>query len=275
MTTSHTYRIDLPNPVLIILVGLQGCGKSTLAYRHFAPTEILSMDDFRARMCNDPASQSNSAAARRHLLDILRQRLRNGVTTVVDSTNLRTGQRGVLLAIAREFSVPTVAVVFTANAEWCRERIDDRASIIRDEVLAQNAVLLTQTLRNIDHEGHSAVFLLGAEQTGSIVFKHAWPVDPDPGRWFEVEQVRPVNWAYRCPADELRRHPTVLAELRPTRVFLARVAADLAVAARTASAIPENLPRSGTEVRVRLPHCLPIHLVAGTRGWERLSPEAG
>ena len=70
VTISDAFAINVPNPALIILVGLQGSGKSTFAYRHFAPVEILSMDEFRARMCNDPASQSNSSPARKQLLGV-------------------------------------------------------------------------------------------------------------------------------------------------------------------------------------------------------------
>ncbi|WP_158851129.1 AAA family ATPase [Saccharothrix deserti] len=272
--TSGALHIDLPNPALVILVGLQGSGKSTLAHRHFAPVEILSMDEFRARMCNDPASQSNSSAARKQLLDMLRQRLRNRVTTVVDSTNLRSDQRAELLDIATKFETPAIALVFTASAEWCRERIDNRASIIRDDVLSQNSDLLEQTLRSIDDEGYFAVFRLSTEQAESIRFEHAFPDDPDPDRWFEVEQLRPRVWVFRHPADELRRHPAVLAEARPTWDFIARVAADMALTARTALANTQVRTQVGAELRVQLPHCLPIHLVARQDGWERTPPDA-
>ncbi|WP_172803169.1 ATP-binding protein [Alloactinosynnema sp. L-07] len=275
MTTSDILKINLPNPALIILVGLQGSGKSTFAYRHFAPVEILSMDEFRARMCNDPASQSNSSPARKQLIDMLRQRLRNRVTTVVDSTNLRSDQRAELLDIAAEFEIPVIALVFTASVERCRERIDNRASIIRDDVLARNADLLDQTLRDIGDEGHFAVFRLGNEQAESIRFEHAFPDDPDPDRWFEVEQFRPRAWVFRHPADELRRHPAVLAEVRPTWDFMARVAADMALGAQTASANMQARAQVGAELHVRLPHCLPIHLVARRTGWERKPPHAG
>lgn len=272
MKTFDAFKINVPNPALIILVGLQGSGKSTLAYRHFAPVEILSMDEFRARMCNDPASQSNSSAALRQLLDMLRQRLRNRVTTVVDSTNLRGDRRAELLDIAAEFEIPTVALVFTASAEWCRARIDSRASIIRDDVLTRNVELFKQTLRDIDNEGYSWVFRLDSQQTESIGFEHALPDDSDPDRWFEVEQLRPHAWVFRHPVDELRRHPAVLAETRPTWDFIARVAADVALDARLASANTQVRTRVGAELCVRLPHCLPIHLVARQAGWERTLP---
>lgn len=263
MPANESARIHLPNPALVILIGLQGSGKSTLAYNHFAPAEILSIDEYRARICNDPASQSNSIVARMHLLDVLRQRLRNKVTTVIDSTNLRQDQRTELLSMAAEFGTPAVAVLLTADPTRCRERIDERASLIRNDVLKQSADLLAQTLLQVDSEGYSAVFRLDEKQVNSTRFHHALPMDSDTDRWFEVEQLRPNFWIFRHPADELRRHPAVIAELRPSRAFLARVAADMALGAKSAR------ERLGVEVEVRLPHCLPIHLSARQIGWER------
>jgi predicted kinase len=240
-----------------------------MAHRNFSPAEVLSMDEFRAHMCNDPASQSNSPAARTQLLAMLRHRLRNRVTTVVDSTNLRSDQRAELLALAGEFGTPAIAVVFTADAAWCRERIDNRASVIRDDVLAQNAALLEHALHSIDDAGYAAVFRLRNEHAESITFSHAFPDDPDPDRWFEVEQLRPDTWVLRHPADELRRHPAVLAETRPTWEFVARVAAEMAIVARNGSQNTALHAQTGTELRTRLPHCLPIDLIAGPKGWER------
>lgn len=270
--TSEALTVRLPNPALIVLVGLQGSGKSTLAHRHFAPVEILSTDDLRARVCNDPASQANSCVAREHLLAVLRERLRNRVTTVVDSTNLRSEQRAELLEMAAGSATPAIALLFTAGPERCRARIAYRASIIHDAILEQNADLLERTLRRIDDEGWVAVFRLDDEQLRSITFDHALPDDSDPDRWFEVEQIQPSAWTFRHPADHLRRHPAVLAEIRPTWDFIARVAADMAFAARISSSSTRLRTRIGTQVRVRLPHCLPIDLVARPAGWERVLP---
>ena len=42
--------IDLPNPALAVIIGIQGSGKTTLARQHLAPVEILSSDECRARL---------------------------------------------------------------------------------------------------------------------------------------------------------------------------------------------------------------------------------
>jgi hypothetical protein len=168
-----------------------------------------------------------------------------------------------------------VVIVFIASAERCRGRIDRRASIIGDDVLQQNVALMRETLSRIDTEGHAAVHRVGEDQADSIRFVHAAPDDRDPDRWFEVEQLRPDTWVFRRPADELRRHPSILSEIRPTWFVYARVAADLAVAARDSAENARSYRQGGIELRVRLPHCLPIDLVGGLGGWERRPRTAG
>ena len=48
----------LPDPSLVVLLGVSGSGKSTFARQHFAPTEIVSSDHCRALVCDDETNQS-------------------------------------------------------------------------------------------------------------------------------------------------------------------------------------------------------------------------
>ena len=56
-------RIDLSNPSLVVLVGAAGAGKSTLAARHFAPSDVLSSDAVRALVSGDAADQGVTRVA--------------------------------------------------------------------------------------------------------------------------------------------------------------------------------------------------------------------
>jgi protein phosphatase len=56
-------RIELPEPSLVVLIGVTGSGKSTFAARHFKPTEILSSDFCRGLVSDDENDQAATTDA--------------------------------------------------------------------------------------------------------------------------------------------------------------------------------------------------------------------
>ncbi len=114
--------MKVPELALVVLVGVSGAGKSTFAAQHFAPTEVLSSDTFRALVADDPDDQSASAdafAALHHLAGI---RLRRGLLTVVDATSTQKAARASLLELARRHDVLPVAVVLDLPERLCVAR---------------------------------------------------------------------------------------------------------------------------------------------------------
>ncbi|HEY8198660.1 MAG TPA: AAA family ATPase [Candidatus Limnocylindrales bacterium] len=115
-------RIKLPDPSLVVLIGPAGSGKSTFAARHFRPTQILSSDAFRAMVADDEADQSATSAAFSLLHAVARQRLARGKLTVVDATSVEPRARAPLVALAKRYDIPVVAVVFDVpydlNLDW-------------------------------------------------------------------------------------------------------------------------------------------------------------
>ncbi|TMB52315.1 MAG: hypothetical protein E6J50_02435 [Chloroflexi bacterium] len=85
-------KIALPSDAMVVLVGIAGSGKSTFARAHFAPTEILSSDAFRAVVADDEADQSASGDAFALLHAALALRLRRARLAVVDATNVEGGR---------------------------------------------------------------------------------------------------------------------------------------------------------------------------------------
>jgi len=107
----------IPPGALVLLVGAAGSGKSTWAARHMPPTAVLSSDAFRALVAGDPADQEATPDAFRVLHAVARARLKRGLITVIDATNLTDGARRPLLALAAARGRPVIAVVFAVPLE--------------------------------------------------------------------------------------------------------------------------------------------------------------
>lgn len=155
--------LTIPPASLVVLIGPSGSGKTTFARRHFSPTEVLSSDEFRAMIADDPGDQTVTREAFQVLHLVARKRLAGGRVTVIDATNVQPQARRPLLRIARELARPTVAVVFDLPGEiclrWDRARTGRR---VGREVIAQQLSWLARSLPLLVDEGFDRVFLLAS-----------------------------------------------------------------------------------------------------------------
>jgi protein phosphatase len=103
--------IDLPVPSLVVLIGPAGAGKTTLATRLFARSEVLSSDALRAAVSGDEADQRANRPAFGILHREARERLASGRLVVVDATNVEPSARATLRRLADIARVPSVAIV--------------------------------------------------------------------------------------------------------------------------------------------------------------------
>ena len=115
-------NIDLPELSLVVLVGISGSGKSTFARKHFETTEVLSSDYFRGLVSNDENDQSATKDAFDALHYIATKRLKNGLLTVVDATNLRREDRKQYIDLARQYHLLPVAIVLNLSERICHDR---------------------------------------------------------------------------------------------------------------------------------------------------------
>jgi protein phosphatase len=151
-------KITVPELSLVLLVGPSGCGKSTFARQHFKPTEVLSSDYCRGLVSDDENDQTSTKEAFEVLHFIARKRLAAGRMTVVDATNVQPDSRKPLVALAREFHVLPIAIVFDFPEKVCQERNQTRPN--RDfgpHVVRNQAQQLRRSLRGLEREGFRGV----------------------------------------------------------------------------------------------------------------------
>lgn len=153
-------EIVIPRNTLIVLCGPAGCGKSTWAANHFLPTQVVSSDECRAIVFDDPADQSVSRHAFELMHFVIEKRLRLGRLTVADATNLRREHRTKLIRIARRFDFNTAAIVFDVPIETCLARNAARKRTVPAEALVSQYALRERTLPTIETEGFNYLHVL-------------------------------------------------------------------------------------------------------------------
>jgi protein phosphatase len=176
--------IAVPARGLVLLMGASGAGKSTFARRHFARTEILSSDEFRALVADDETDQTATPAAFDVLGRVLVHRLRRGRLSVVDATNAKPADRRALLALAATARRPTVAIAFDLPEAVCQQRNAGRpgrtigASVVTTQWQAVRRSLADPT--RFLGEGYAAVHVLDDVETIDTVTVVRDPAMPRP-----------------------------------------------------------------------------------------------
>jgi protein phosphatase len=158
-------KITVPELSLVLLVGPSGCGKSTFAREHFKATEVLSSDYCRGLVSDDENDQTSTKEAFEVLHFIARKRLAAGRLTVIDATNVQPDSRKPLVALAREFHVLPIAIVFDFSEKVCQERNRTRPN--RDfgpHVVRNQAQQLRRSIRGLEREGFRGVHVFKSPQ---------------------------------------------------------------------------------------------------------------
>jgi len=164
--------ISVPELCLVALLGASGSGKTTFAHEHFQPGEVLSSDAFRLLVSGDENAQDATHDAFEALYFVARQRLRRGLLTVIDATNVQADARKHIVALAKEFDVLPVAVVLDLPEDVLTAR--HRARTDRHfgpHVIPQQVGQLRKSLGKLQTEGFRQVTVLrSVEDVGSATF---------------------------------------------------------------------------------------------------------
>ncbi|WP_326681042.1 AAA family ATPase [Streptomyces sp. NBC_01237] len=142
---------------LCTLIGPPGCGKSTFAARYPASWRIC-LDLYRELATDSQADQSATPVAAQIQNLLLDARLARARTVVVDSTNVFGHVRAGLLARARYWQRPTLAVLFDTPLPTVEAQNASRDRVVPPHIVREYHQLLP-TADQLHDEGFGTVYL--------------------------------------------------------------------------------------------------------------------
>ncbi|UYZ63903.1 polynucleotide kinase-phosphatase [Hymenobacter weizhouensis] len=163
--------LKLPELSLVLLIGTSGAGKSTFARRLFRPTEIVSSDHCRALVADDENDQAATPDAFALLHYLVGLRLKRGLLTVVDATNVQPEARKSLVQLARDYHVLPVAIILDVPDRVAEDRNRARAERqhLGRHVVPQQRQQLRRSLKTLRQEGFRHIYHLhGPEEIDAV-----------------------------------------------------------------------------------------------------------
>ena len=172
--------IAIPQLCLVALIGATSSGKSTFAARHFAPSETLSSDAFRALVGDDANDQRVTAEAFDALYYIAAARLKLGRLTVIDATSVKPQDRASLVRLARDHDVFAIAIVFDLDERTLLARNAARPDRrLGAQIVRRHVQELHKRLRGLEREGFRQVYILRSVEAVDAARVERTPMWPD------------------------------------------------------------------------------------------------
>ncbi|TGE06034.1 polynucleotide kinase-phosphatase [Hymenobacter fodinae] len=163
--------LKLPELSLVLLIGTSGAGKSTFARRLFKATEIVSSDQCRALVADDENDQSATPEAFALLHYLVGLRLKRGLLTVIDATNVQPEARKTLVQLARDYHVLPSAIILDVPDRVAEDRNRQRAERqhMGRHVVPQQRQQLRRSLKTLKQEGFRHIYhLRGPEEVDAV-----------------------------------------------------------------------------------------------------------
>ncbi|MFB7852388.1 AAA family ATPase [Streptomyces sp. NPDC056053] len=137
------------------MVGPPGCGKSTFASRYPASWRVC-LDEYRLAATDDMTDQSATPVAARIQELLLDARLSRNLPVLVDSTNVFAHVRAKLLARARYWQRPAIAVLFDLPLKTVEAQNMSRDRVVPPHIVREYHQLLPDA-DQLYAEGFAAV----------------------------------------------------------------------------------------------------------------------
>ncbi len=152
-------ELRLPAPCLVVLVGASSSGKSTWANETFNDTEIVSSDRLRAAVGAGEDDQQASTAAFSVLEQIVTERLRRKLTTIIDTLGFDGEARRRWVELAHRAGLPAFAVVFETPPDQARLRNSERPRPLPKTVLDRQIRRFREVQGEIEDDGFDQIVL--------------------------------------------------------------------------------------------------------------------
>ncbi len=169
-------ELKIPELSLVVLMGASSSGKSSFAKKHFKATQIISSDTCRGLVSDDESSQEASGDAFDLLHFLVEKRLKRGLLTVVDATNLQAESRRRLIGISKKYHFASVVVALDIAEKTLLERHRNRTDRdFSDRVIQNHHRDFRTSLRGLDREFKYAFVLREREMdTAFFMINPTW-----------------------------------------------------------------------------------------------------
>ena len=145
--SNSTSQISIQIGSLVLLSGAPGAGKST-ACQHLPSALVLSSDALRQTFFGTAKTLIDGQVADRPLAtddrlifstmeNVVRARLKAGLTTIVDATLISDKERKPFATIADELGVPVQVVIFNPPLEQVQRQNKQRQRVVPEDVVAK------------------------------------------------------------------------------------------------------------------------------------------
>ena len=202
-------ELRLPAPCLVVLVGASSSGKSTWAAGTFRDTEIVSSDRLRGMVGAGEDDQQAGTAAFSILEQIVEERMRRRLTTVIDTLGYDRDNRRRWVGLAHDAGIPAFAVLFDTPPEQARARNTERPRPIPKTVLDKQLSRFRVVQAEIDDDGFDRVII---EQPVVMVAPSIISHTANPGLQAPLSEVQRPGFATpeSRPAQRMHRFGLVV-----------------------------------------------------------------
>ena len=150
-------ELRLPAPSVLVLIGPSSAGKTTWAHEHFDENEVVSSDALRAMVGIDNTDQAAGTVAFDILDQVVAERTRRRLTTVVDTTGLDSGNRARWIALAHTNDLPIHAIIFDVESEVLMNRNSARARPLPKAALTRQMARFKTAVGELGNESFDGV----------------------------------------------------------------------------------------------------------------------